>query len=90
MIYLDNSVMVKELSDEEAGKVFKSLFNVYADKTEPLEMSGAAKMLFRSISNTINRQIATYDERNERRSQAKKAYWESKKNEEPKIEVKQP
>lgn len=87
MIYYDNSVLVDALSNEEAGKVFKSLFRVYAENGEPLEMSGEARMVFLSISNTIKRQIADYDERNERRSQAKKAYWESKKNEEPKIAV---
>lgn len=92
MIYYDNSVMVNALPDDEAGKVFKSLFLKYADNAEPLIMGDAARMVFLSISNTIDRQIASYDERNERRSQAKKQYWANKKNEsaqEPNIEVKQ-
>lgn len=91
MIYLDNSVMVNALQDDEAGKVFKSLFHKYADgETQTVPMSDAARMVFLSISNAIDRQIAKYDERNERRSQAKKQYWENKKREEePSIEVKQ-
>ena len=90
MIYLDNGVLVNALPDDEAGKVFKSLFKVYADGAEPLDMSDAARMVFLSISNTINRQIADYNERNERRSEAKKRYWENRKNEEePKIDINQ-
>ena len=97
MIYYDSEVLVNALPDEQAGKVFKSLFLKYADGKEPLEMSDAARMVFLALSNTIDRQIADYEERNERhnqanerRSQYKKAYWESKNNEaEPQIEVKE-
>lgn len=81
MIFLDTKDMMNFLSDEDAGKVIKSLLNYFADGTEPTGLSDVAKMVYLSLFNTAKRRADDYEEANNKRSETQKENWRNRKNE---------
>lgn len=64
LIYYDNEVIVYRLPDDEAGKLFKSLFPYARESIKPdFEDSPALAMAFDILSLTIDRDREKYDER---------------------------
>ena len=75
MIFLDTKDMVNLLSDEDAGKVLKSLLNYFTDGTEPTGLSDVARMVYLSLFNTAKRRVDDYEEANNKRSETQKENW---------------
>lgn len=68
VLYEDTGNLVELLSDEQAGKVFKSLFAYITQKDMP-EIDEVAKIVFVSIKNYLDRDTAKYDEICQKRAQ---------------------
>lgn len=68
VIYEDTGNLVELLSDEQAGKVFKSIFAYITQKDMP-EIDDVAKIVFISIKNYLDRDSAKYDEICQKRAQ---------------------
>ena len=61
LVYYDNEVIVVRLSDEEAGKLFKSLFPYGRDAIKPdFDESPALAMAFDILSMAIDRDREKY------------------------------
>ena len=67
LIYYDNEIIVCRLSDDEAGKLFKSLFPYAKEQIKPdFENSPALAMAFDVLSMTIERDSKKYAQRCEK------------------------
>ena len=67
LIYYDNEIIVCRLSDDEAGKLFKSLFPYGRERIKPdFEYSPALAMAFDVLSMAIERDSERYTQRCER------------------------
>lgn len=77
IIYAENEENVNDLTDEQAGKLFKALFRANAgDETEPDDV--AVRMVYRTIRNQIRRTNDKYEETRKTRSDAGKKGAESR------------
>lgn len=64
LVYYDNEIIVCRLSDDEAGKLFKSLFPYGRGRIKPdFESSPALAMAFDVLSMTIDRDTEKYEKR---------------------------
>lgn len=61
MIYLDNQKQVNMLTDEQAGKLFKALFEFAKDGTETDFDDGMMTMIFSFMADSITRDTAKYN-----------------------------
>ena len=61
MIYLDNEKQVNMLTDEQAGKLFKALFEFAKDGTETDFKDGMTAMIFSFMADSITRDTAKYN-----------------------------
>ena len=61
MIYLDNEKQVNMLTDEQAGKLFKALFEFAKDGTETDFDDGMIAMAFSFMTDSITRDTAKYN-----------------------------
>ena len=61
MIYLDNEKQVNMLTDEQAGKLFKALFEFAKDGTETDFNDGMIAMAFSFMTDSITRDTAKYN-----------------------------
>lgn len=67
LVYYDNEIIVCRLSDDEAGKLFKSLFPYGREQIKPdFESSPALAMAFDVLSMTIDRDTEKYEKRCEK------------------------
>lgn len=77
IIYYDNEVIVGRLSDDEAGKLFKSLFPYATEHIKPdFENSPALAMAFDVLSLTIDRNAERYKQKCEKNRENIKKRWE--------------
>ena len=61
LIYLDNQKQVNMLTDEQAGKLFKALFEFAKDGTETDFNDGMTAMIFSFMADSIARDTAKYN-----------------------------
>lgn len=67
LVYYDNEIIVCRLSDDEAGKLFKSLFPYGRERIKPdFESSPALAMAFDVLALTIDRNDEKYERRCEK------------------------
>lgn len=67
LVYYDNEIIVCRLSDDEAGKLFKSLFPYAKEQIKPdFENSPALAMAFDVLSMAIDRDLEKYEKRCEK------------------------
>lgn len=67
LVYYDNEIIICRLSDDEAGKLFKSLFPYAKEQIKPdFENSPALAMAFDVLSMAIDRDLERYTQRCER------------------------
>ena len=79
IIYYDNEIIVGRLSDDEAGKLFKSLFPYATERIKPnFEDSPALAMAFDVLSLTIDRNAEWYKQKCEKNRENIKKRWEKK------------
>lgn len=77
IIYYDNEVIVGRLSDDEAGKLFKSLFPYATERIKPdFENSPALAMAFDVLSLAIDRNAEWYKQKCEKNRENIKKRWE--------------
>ncbi len=70
ILYKDQKEIIDELSDEEAGKLFKAIYQ-YID-TKKVNLTGSLKLIFIPFRNSFDRDEKKYDEIVEKRSNAGK------------------
>ena len=76
LVYYDNEVVIVRLSDEEAGKLFKSLFPYGREEIKPdFEKSPALAMAFDILSMTIDRDKEKYVKRCEKNRENIQKRW---------------
>ncbi len=75
-IALEQGELVKMLSDEEAGQLFKALFD-FAENGEIPELTGMPKMAFVAISTQISRYVERYQKACQAKSDAAKNQWQA-------------
>lgn len=78
LIYTENGDNVRELPDEQAGKVFKALFTYREIESDPQLDDLAARIVFQTIKKQIVKCDERYEAERERRSQAGKAGMQSR------------
>lgn len=79
LIYYDNEVIVLRLTDEDAGKLFKSLFPYGRKKIKPnFEESPALAMAFDILSMAIDRDNDKYVKRCEKNRENIEKRWKNK------------
>ena len=61
LLYSEHSDLINELSDEQAGELFKKLFSYVATGKEP-SLDGMQKMAFISIRQDLDRNAIKYEE----------------------------
>ena len=76
LVYYDNEVVIVRMSDEEAGKLFKSLFPYGREEIKPdFEKSPALAMAFDILSMTIDRDKEKYVKRCEKNRENIQKRW---------------
>ena len=81
MIYLDNEKQVNMLTDEQAGKLFKALFEFAKDGTETDFDDGMIAMAFSFMADSIKRDTEKYESICQKRAENIKKRWNKKQNE---------
>lgn len=81
MIYLDNEKQVNMLTDEQAGKLFKALFEFAKDGTETDFNDGMIAMAFSFMADSIKRDTEKYESICQKRAENIKKRWNKKQNE---------
>ena len=83
-VYVDYVETVDELSDTEAGRLFKAILH-YADGSEEVELRGGEKLVFGIIKRQIDRDAKAYTDKSEayraaalKREQAKRTTTDQK------------
>lgn len=67
VLYMDNSIIIDQLSDEEAGKLFRSIFEYQKNGTEPdFSSDPVLSMAFAMFKMTLDRDAKKYEARCER------------------------
>lgn len=84
LLYNDQKEIVDELDDEQAGKLFKAIFEYNVNKK--MTLKGALKIIFISFKTTFDRDEKKWNEISEKRSKAgkigAKERWDSQKKDE--------
>ena len=82
MLYCDQIEMIEMLSDEEAGRLIKAIYNYANDKTIDPELNDfSTKIVFVSIKKSLERNKIKYEKRCERNKiNAEKRWGKSNKN----------
>lgn len=76
LVYYDNEIIVCRLSDDEAGKLFKSLFPYAKEQIKPdFENSPALAMAFDVLSMAVDRDIERYSQRCEKNRENIRKRW---------------
>lgn len=70
VLYVDTGNQIDMLSDEEAGRLFKSLFHYVAEGQEPANLQPATMMAFRFIRSQLDRDAKKYEEVKRKRAEA--------------------
>ncbi|MBR6241930.1 MAG: hypothetical protein IKQ90_00380, partial [Ruminococcus sp.] len=78
ILYSDYKKHFAKLSDEEAGRVIKAIFQYVEDRSVP-ELSPCADILFSFISDQLDRDLAKWEDIKKKRSDAVKKRWEKAK-----------
>lgn len=81
MIYLDNEKQVNMLTDEQAGKLFKALFEFAKDGTETDFNDGMIAMAFSFMADSIKRDTEKYESICQKRAENIKKRWNKKQDE---------
>ena len=81
MIYLDNEKQVNMLTDEQAGKLFKALFEFAKDGTETDFNDGMIAMAFSFMTDSIKRDTEKYESICQKRAENIKKRWNKKQDE---------
>ena len=81
MIYLDNEKQVNMLTDEQAGKLFKALFEFAKDGTETDFDDGMIAMAFSFMADSIKRDTEKYESICQKRAENIKKRWNKKQDE---------
>lgn len=66
ILYKDSKEVINLLSDEQAGKLFKAIFNYVEDRTELETKDGMLKIAFAQIKVTLERDLIKYKKTVER------------------------
>ena len=66
ILYLEHEELINELSDEDAGRLFKQLFSYVSNGQTP-DLSGSSKLAFISIRQDLDRNRKKYEEIIEKR-----------------------
>lgn len=91
IVYYDNEIIVCRLSDDEAGKLFKSLFPYATEHIRPdFESSPALAMAFDVLSLAIDRNAEWYKEMCSQNRQNVMKRWEKNKGNTTEYDCKQP
>lgn len=81
LIYLDNQKQVNILTDEQAGKLFKALFEFAKDGTETDFDDGMIAMAFSFMADSIRRDTEKYELICQKRAENIKKRWNKKQDE---------
>ena len=81
MIYLDNEKQVNMLTDEQAGKLFKALFEFAKNGTETDFDDGMIAMAFSFMADSIKRDTVKYESICQKRAENIKKRWNKKQDE---------
>lgn len=81
MIYLDNEKQVNMLTDEQAGKLFKALFEFAKNGTETDFDDGMIAMAFSFMADSIKRDTEKYESICQKRAENIKKRWNKKQDE---------
>lgn len=79
IVYKDIHAVVDELTDEQAGKLFRGMIKYFADGTEP-KFEGILKFVFIPIKQQMDRDAEKYSEKCEKNRENVKIRWEKAKN----------
>lgn len=79
ILYADYIKHIGRLSDEDAGRLFKAIFN-YVNSGELPDLDGMAAMAFSFISNQLDSDFQKYEETCKKRSENIKKRWEKAKS----------
>lgn len=78
ILYADYIKHIGKLSDEEAGRLFKAIFD-YVNEGRLPDLDGMAAMAFSFISNQLDNDLQKYEETCKKRSENIKKRWEKAK-----------
>ena len=81
LIYLDNQKQVNMLTDEQAGKLFKALFEFAKNGTETDFDDGMIAMAFSFLADSIRRDTEKYESICQKRAENIKKRWNKKQDE---------
>ena len=76
ILYTDQKETIDELSDEEAGKIFKALYEY--NKTEQINLTGVLKAIFMQFKVFLDKDNTKWEETKSKRSEAGKKGMESR------------
>lgn len=80
LVYYDNEIVIRRLSDEDAGKLFKSLFAYGRENMKPdFEYSPALAMAFDILSMTMDRDAIKYSKRCQKNRENANKRWNKNK-----------
>ena len=79
IVYKDIHAVVDELTDEQAGKLFRGMIKYSADGTEP-KFEGVLKFVFIPIKQQIDRDAEKYERKCEKNRENAKKRWERNSN----------
>ena len=75
ILYADYIKHIRRLSDEDAGRLFKAIFD-YVNEGELPDLDGMAAMAFSFIANQLDNDLQKYEETCKKRSENIKKRWE--------------
>ena len=78
ILYADYIKHIRRLSDEEAGRLFKAIFD-YVNEGKLPDLDGMAAMAFSFIANQLDTDLQKYEETCKKRSENIKKRWEMAK-----------
>ena len=80
LVYYDNEIVIRRLSDEDAGKLFKSLFTYGRENIKPdFEYNPALAMAFDILSMTMDRDAVKYSKRCQKNRENANKRWNKNK-----------
>lgn len=77
MIYKDQRPLVDKLSDEQAGKLFKGIFQYTCGDGIPTNLDDMTDLVFTSFQTTLHRDLIKYRETCKKRSEAVSGRWKN-------------
>lgn len=78
LLPIDQKEIIDELTDEEAGIIFKAIYEYEINKTE-IELPKTLKIVFKQFKVKLDNYDGAYAEKCERNRENIKKYWEQKK-----------